>query len=217
MLLEESLFGKPSVRRYRKPCTRPKTRSRTTGRCRLPSLKRTTRSKAKVNTKKRVPSGGINVKGAKQMLSFKVMSMSGLRTAPSWITSFKGVSGPSVSEKVGRVNRMLLACKQMGIPLVQKNGKKYKAFSTLKSQCGVRFTKENKNNVVSIKGVENNLLAKLAQMRQAKLANTPPSPVLVSPPLAEVGEEAEANTFAGFGRFRPVRFGRPSRFGFRYY
>jgi len=196
----DTLFGVST--RYRKACKRPKTRSRTTGRCKLPSLKNINRSKAKVTyRKKRVTSGDINVKAAKQMLGSKVMSMSGLKTAPSWVSSFKGVSGPTIAEKAGRVNRTLLACKQMGIPLVQKNGKKYKAFSTLKAQCGVRFTRENKNKVVSTTNVESKLLSKLRKMRESKAA----SGVVSTEPTRE-----QLNNLAEM-----VAFGRASRFGFR--
>jgi hypothetical protein len=152
--------------------------------------------------------------------------MSGLKTAPSWVSSFKGVSGPSISEKVGRVNRTLLACKQMGIPLVQKNGKKYKAFSTLKAQCGVRFTRENKNKVVSTRNVESKLLSKLRKMRESKavpegpstgptreqlnifadLTSGTPTPSVMS----SGATQEQLNNLAAM-----VGFGRASRFGFR--
>jgi len=129
-----NLFGEndygSSSRRYR----RRKPRKRVTMR----RHKRVT-----MRRHKRVPTGDINVKAAKEMLARKVIGMSGLNSVPSWVRSLRGVSGPTMAERVGRVNRVLVACKQMSIPLIRKHGNKYKAFSTLKSQCGVRFTKEN--------------------------------------------------------------------------
>jgi hypothetical protein len=163
---------KKSSSKKRTPCISGKIRSRTTGRCVL--IK-------KVKTKSSKEVSRFDVKDAKNKLKTKAMSMSNLKTAPSWISTFRGVPGPNSAEKVGRINRLLSACKRMGISIVNKNtNKTYKSFSTLKTQCGVRFTKENKG-VPSKK--TNSLRSALARLRNRKNANKPVNEVILNPDI----------------------------------
>jgi hypothetical protein len=72
------------------------------------------------------------------------MMVNGKARAPPFITNLVGVTGNGTAEKIANLRRTLSTCKKMGVPLMRSDGKKFKSYRTLVSQCGVTFTRTPK-------------------------------------------------------------------------
>jgi len=129
------------VTRSRVPgaCPSGKVRCRANGRCVL----RRNLSKCGRSTTAR-SEASVNLKNAKQQLKNKYNQMiNGKLKSPGFITNLKTVNGKNSAEKIANINRVLNACRRSGVPLVKKDGKNFKAFSTLVAQCNVKFSRES--------------------------------------------------------------------------
>lgn len=61
----------------------------------------------------------------------------GVPKLPSFVNSLKTVGGKNRDEKLASVRLVLSTCKKNNIPLLKKDGKSFKSFTTLKNQCKV--------------------------------------------------------------------------------
>ena len=122
-----------------KKCPKSKKLCPKTGRC---VLKRNVK---KCGTPKK---SGFDLKRAKDMLKKKYAQMvNGKLKVPSFLSNMTTVNGKTGTDKIANVNRVLLTCKKMGVPLLKKGGKAFKSYRTLVSKCNVRFSKESPSGV----------------------------------------------------------------------
>jgi hypothetical protein len=88
---------------------------------------------------------GFSLANAKKILKKNYsMMVNGRARSPPFITNLSGVTGHGTAEKIANLRRTLSSCKKMGIPLMRSDGKKFKTYRTLVTQCGVTFTKTPK-------------------------------------------------------------------------
>jgi len=209
--------GKMCCRKARKGSTVPRTSK---------PVPRT--SKPVPRTSKPVRStSSVNLANAKKILRENYsMIVNGKARAPPFITNLVGVTGNGTAEKIANLRRTLSTCKKMGIPLMRSDGKKFKTYRTLVSQCGVTFTR-------TPKGMRNsNLVAKWRARRNSAvpegyqpLASGPAAPLpdfidlsslgtdevgqYVPPPLVMFGARRSkySNMMMEFGKKRRTRKG----------
>jgi len=160
---------------------------------------------------------GFSLTNAKKMLRQKYSTViNGRISAPPFISTLMGVTGHGSSEKIANLNRTLSTCKKMGVPLVSVNGKKFKSYRTLVSQCGVSFTKTPRGMHAS------NLVAKFRKNRGSKynpMADgyepLPDAPDSMSNSSAPLPDLIDLSDTGDVGQYVPpplVMFGR--RYGF---
>ena len=127
-----------------KKCPKSKKRCPTTGRC---VLKKNVK-KCGSTAKKVAKVDGFDLKRAKDMLKKKyAQSINGKLKVPSFLSSMTTVNGKTSADKIANINRVLITCKKMGVPLLKKDGKMFKSYRTLVSQCSVRFRKASPSGV----------------------------------------------------------------------
>ena len=168
----------PHLCKKKKACKKTQFRCQRTGRCMLNKNKdRCDAPKKRCiprdDAPQRVSSkpGSINMKAAKELLRTNYsMVINGIRRAPGFITTLKGVTGKTPTDKIVNLRRVLSTCKYAGIPLLKHNGKGFKAYRTLVSQCKVTMTKPVQNIFAQRPGksVNNMLLNKLKGLRANK-------------------------------------------------
>ncbi len=125
-----------------KKCPKSKKRCPTTGRC---VLKKNIK---KCSTKKSTKIVGFDLKRAKDMLKKKyAQSINGKLKVPSFLNTMTTVNGKTSADKIANINRVLITCKKMGVPLLKKDGRAFKSYRTLVSQCSVRFRKASPSGV----------------------------------------------------------------------
>ena len=117
------------------------------------------RKSTKKTTKKSMDKQrSVNILAAKKLLRTNYsVSFKGKMRAPSFITTLRGVNGKSGAEKVANLRRVLSTCKKVGIPLLKKNTRTFKAYRTLVSQCKIKFSSAMDSSVLNQKrGLEAN-------------------------------------------------------------
>ena len=85
--------------------------------------------------------------------------VNGKRMAPAFINNTKVVSGKTSAEKIANINRVLTTCKRAGVPLLKKDGKGFKAYSTLIAQCNVKLSRESPSGSIFSEPKKNSLIA----------------------------------------------------------
>jgi len=171
MCCRRTSAAKGSVRR-KKPCQGGKVRCKASGKCILRrNLKKCNSGSSEPKTPRASKPGSINMKAAKELLRNNYsMILNGKSRAPGFITTLKGVTGKNPAEKIANLRRVLSTCKRVGVPLLKKTGKGFKAYSTLVSQCNVRMTTPVQNIFSQRPGkaVNNVLRNKLNALRARK-------------------------------------------------
>jgi hypothetical protein len=166
--------------------------------------------------------GSVNMKAAKELLRKNYsMLINGVQRAPGFITTLKGVTGKNPAEKIANLRRVLSTCKRVGVPLLKKTGKGFKAYRTLVSQCKVTISKPVQNIFSERPGgsVNNRLLSKIRAFRAAKASKPLPTveAAMLAQPVAPVQNLDEFYQDA-LNTPLPNDFGmRRLRFGFRRY
>jgi hypothetical protein len=154
------------------------------------------------------------MKAAKELLRNNYsMVINGVQRAPGFITTLKGVTGKNPAEKIANLRRVLSTCKRVGVPLLKKTGKGFKAYRTLVSQCSVTMTRPVQNIFAQSPGKALNLnnvfLNKLKAIRARKSQDDSINSFLGIP---NKSQDDSINSFLGmpnnkFG-MRRLRFGR---------
>jgi len=164
------------------------------------------------NQPKKVVSGFSLTDAKKKLRRSYGITLNGKLRAPGFITTLEGVSGKKPSEKIAKVVRVLSTCKKLGVPLLTSNGKKFKSYRTLVSQCKVTFRSTPKGVHLS------NLIAKMkARKANRQLALTYVPDFLTgateatgatgateAAPLPDLIDLSEPVAMASFGKRRKV-------------
>ena len=145
-------------------CPHGKAKCLATGRCVL--LRNLANCGRSVTTRSEA---SVNLRNAKQQLKDRYSQiLDGKRKSPGFITNMKTVNGKNSAEKIANINRVLTACRRAGVSLIKRDGKNFKAFSTLVGQCNVKFSRESPSgSILSDRRGRNNLIQRWRARRAA--------------------------------------------------